>query len=69
MSSYYQMHRIDWIVDTVRIYGFINRKHIQRKFGVSTPQAALDIKRARQAHPNLMAYNTVKKRYELRVKS
>ena len=27
----------------VRIYGYINRKHLEKKFEISTPQASMDL--------------------------
>ena len=47
-----------------RIYGFINREHIRRKFEVSTPQASADIQRFIDANPGVLTYNTSAKRYE-----
>lgn len=65
MSTWFQQHRVEWIAETVLIFGFINREHIQKKFGVSTPQASLDINLAIQTYPGLLTYNTSVKRYEL----
>lgn len=45
------------------IYGFINRAHIRRKFGVSTPQAALDLRAFQEANPGAMTYDTQRKTY------
>jgi len=64
MSSWFVTHRIEWIVETLRIFGFINRDHIMRKFGVSVPQASADLQATIAAHPDLMRYNVSAKRYE-----
>lgn len=64
MSTWFTRHRIDWIAEMIGIYGFINREHVQRKFGVSTPQASLDLNTAMRERPGLMAYNKSTKRYE-----
>ena len=56
--------RQEWIAEMVRIYGFINREHLCRKFGISTPQASHDLKYFQQHHPRAMKYNTQLKRYE-----
>jgi len=45
------------------IYGFINRAHICRKFGVSKPQAALDLREFQKANPGAMTYDNRQKTY------
>lgn len=55
---------MEWIAETLRVFGHINREHLERKFGVSTPQASIDLNRFRKAHPKAMTYNTTTKRYE-----
>jgi ribosomal protein L7/L12 len=40
MSDWFIRHRQDWIKETLQVFGFINREHLERKFGVSTPQAS-----------------------------
>lgn len=57
-------HRQEWIEETVRIFGFINRLHIERKFGVSTPQASYDLSLFQAEHPGAIVYNKAAKRYE-----
>lgn len=56
--------RLAWIKEGVEIFGFLNREHVEKKFGVSTPQASYDLRAAQQRWPDLMAYNTSSKRYE-----
>ncbi len=53
-----------WIAETIRIFGFINREHIERKFEISTPQASVDIQRFIDANPGVLTYNKSAKRYE-----
>ncbi len=53
-----------WIAETVYIFGFINREHIQRKFETSTPQASVDIQHFIDANPGVLTYNKSSKRYE-----
>lgn len=48
----------------VRIYGFINRKHIMAKFEVSTPQASADLRLFQEQNPGAVIYNEASKRYE-----
>lgn len=64
MSNWFQNHRLAWIKESVEIFGFIQREHIQKKFGVSVPQASADIGQVMAAWPRLMTYNKSAKRYE-----
>lgn len=57
-------HRQGWIAQMLRVYGFINRIHIERMFGVSTPQASVDLQTFMKENPGSMAYNSTTKRYE-----
>lgn len=56
--------RLAWIRESIEIFGFLNREHVMKKFGVSTPQASCDLRAAQQRWPDLMTYNTSAKRYE-----
>jgi hypothetical protein len=62
-----ETQRQEWISETLRVFRFINREHIMRKFGVSMPQASLDLRRFNNLCPNMMVYNATTKRYELKV--
>ncbi len=33
--KWFEQHRQDWIAEMLRVYGFINRDHLMRKFGIS----------------------------------
>lgn len=57
-------YRLAWIKESVEIFGQINRDNIIRKFGLSTPQASLDLRAALERWPSLMTYNKSTKRYE-----
>lgn len=50
-------------METAAIYGYINRHHIQRKFGVSRPQAAADLSEAQRRFPGVLTYDPSAKRY------
>lgn len=63
-SQWFKEHRLAWIKESVEIFGQINRENLLRKFGISTPQASLDIARAIERWPDLMTYNKSTKRYE-----
>lgn len=60
---WFEQHRLEWIAETLRVFGFINREHLERKFGISTPQASTDINRFLRLHPCLMSYDKSAKRY------
>jgi hypothetical protein len=52
-----------WIADTLRVFGFINREHLMRKFGISQPQASLDLRAFQRDYPHLIRYDVAAKRY------
>lgn len=64
MSDWFQNRRYEWIKESVEIFGFIQREHIQRKFQVSTPQASADLGHVMAMWPRFMTYNKSTKRYE-----
>ncbi len=66
MANWCEQQRMDWIAETLRVFGFINRDHLQRKFGISQPQASKDLNAYAKAHPDAMRYNLTTKRYEKR---
>lgn len=55
--------RIEWIAESVEIFGSINRAHIVKKFGVSIPQASTDLAATMRRHPSLMTYDSSAKAY------
>jgi hypothetical protein len=60
---WFEQHRQEWIAETLRVFGFINREHLERKFGISTPQASLDLRAFQRAHPQMIQYDLSAKRY------
>lgn len=52
-----------WISETLRIFGFINRAHLERKFEISTPQASIDLHRFAKLNPQRMTYDLSRKCY------
>jgi hypothetical protein len=42
---------------------FLNREHLERKFGNSTQQASIDLNAFMRDHPGVMRYNKAAKRY------
>ena len=63
-ERWFVSHRQEWIAETVRVFGFINREHLERKFGISTPQASKDLALYIRERPGAIAYNKSTKRYE-----
>jgi len=61
--NWFQQHRLEWIAETLRIFGFINREHLIRKFGLSKPQAAKDFADFRRLYPDAMEYDISAKKY------
>lgn len=59
-----ERQRLDWIAETLRVFGFINRAHLQRKFGISEMQASHDLQTFARLNPEAMRYDTHAKRYE-----
>ena len=61
---WFEEQRMEWIGETIRIFGFINREHIIKKFGVSMPQASNDLSTFIRNNPETILYNTTTRRYE-----
>lgn len=60
---WFERQRMEWITETLRVFGFINCEHLQRKFGISQPQASKDLAAFQRAHPSAMRYDLSAKRY------
>jgi hypothetical protein len=58
-----ERQRLDWIADTLRVYGYLNRAHLRRKFGISEPQASHDLRTFARLYPRVMTYDVLGKRY------
>ncbi len=54
---------MEWIEETLRVFGFINRQHLMRKFFISLPQASMDLNRFQEMFPGRMHYDLASKRY------
>jgi hypothetical protein len=61
--NWFEQQRIDWIAETLRIFGFINRAHLMRKFGISKAQASKDLRTFARIAPSAMSYDPNTKRY------
>lgn len=62
---YFEHLRISWIIEMVEIYGFINRSHVSKKFGVNAAVASSDFGKVQKLQPNLMRYDASQKCYFL----
>jgi len=62
---YFANLRVEWIAESLLIYGFIQRQHIMKKFVVSAPQASNDLREFLKRHKGVAFYNVKSKRYEL----
>lgn len=62
-ERWFKNYRMEWIAEMLDIYGFINREHLMKKFGISTPQASKDLNDFMRQHPDKMQYSLREKRY------
>lgn len=63
---YFEQLRMAWIIEIIEIYGFINRSHVTKKFGVTEQVASKDFGNVQKLHPHMMRYDTGQKCYFLR---
>ena len=63
MTKWFVEQRLAWIAETVRARGYINRKDLQDKFGISTPQASHDLSEFQRLNPGVIEYDASLKRY------
>jgi hypothetical protein len=61
--NYYQELRQGFILDSVHVFGYIGRRQLQRKFGISPQQANIDIRRFLKAYPDSVRYCVKSKTY------
>ena len=61
--SWYRKHRMEWIAEMLHVYGFINREHLMRKFGISTPQASKDMNDFQRLNPGAITYDIRLKKF------
>ncbi len=64
MSKWFESYRVAFIAEMLHVYGFINREHLMRKFGISRPQASKDLRMFQQRSSGGVRYNLSTKRYE-----
>jgi hypothetical protein len=56
--------RMEFIKNTLTCRGVINRSDIIKEFGISVPQASIDLKNYQELYPDSIRYNIKAKRYE-----
>ena len=61
--NWFQQKRIEWIEESLKIWGFIQVKHITKKFGISRPKASQDLGKFKKLHPEACVYDMSKKMY------
>ncbi len=64
MSTWFRETRLKWMRESIEIFGFLNRGHIQSKFGIGPAQAAKGLSVAQARWPKEFTYNASAKRYE-----
>ena len=62
-ERWFKRHRMDWISETLRVFGFINRGHLMRKFDISQAQASVDLRDFQKLYPDAMKYDGAKKKF------
>lgn len=61
--SWFSDRRMEWIAETLRVFGFIQRQHLMLKFDISTPQASHDLQEFMRRNPGVMTYDSKQKLY------
>lgn len=62
-KDWFKQQRQQWIAETLHIFGFIRREHIERKFGLSKQQASIDLTVFRKENPDAIEYDLSAKLY------
>lgn len=65
--TWFTEYRFAWIKESVEIFGYVNRTHIVKKFGITATQASTDIREVQARWPDLMEYDLSGKRYVKRI--
>lgn len=60
---WFEKTRQEWIAETLAVFGFIQRKHLMRKFGISMVQASSDLQQFKANNPGAMRYDVSTKCY------
>lgn len=60
---YFERLRLEWIIESIGIFGHINRSHVMKKFDVTAAVASRDFQTIQNLHPQLMRYDMSAKTY------
>ena len=63
MSTWFVERRLEWIRESVEIFGRINREHVVQKFGITPQQVSADFAEAERRWPEMMRYDRSLKCY------
>ena len=55
--SWFLERRMEWISESLRVFGYINREHLVKKFNISIPQATNDFHEFQRRFPGAMEYD------------
>lgn len=61
--KYFPNKRQQWIAESLRVFGFINRGVMRRKYGISAALAKADLRAFLKANPGRMIYDAKRKTY------
>lgn len=61
--NWFELQRQNWIRETIMIFGFIQRQHLMKKFGISRPRASYDLQQFLKNNPTLVRYDLSRKAY------
>ena len=64
MTKWFREQRQLFIMEQLHVIGFVNRRHLRRKFGISENAAASDLRMYRRRHPEV-EYDRKRKRFTL----
>jgi hypothetical protein len=63
IRGWFLRQRMNWMVESLYVFGFLRREHLQRKFGISVPQASADFQLFMRLYPGRMQYDLSRKMY------
>ena len=66
--NWFENQRIEWIRESLRIFGYINRSHVMSKFKISMPQASKDLRKVMELFPKEIQYDLHAKCYIRKLK-
>ena len=64
VSMWFREQRQCFIGEQLYVVGFVNRRHLRRKFGISENAAAKDLRAYQRHHPEVL-YDRKRKRFML----